>query len=340
MKPTSILLLFVTGVLSDDKQYTCDWAKSPPSCEECTPSSPTQACGVPLASCQATCEPAVFAFCNSTYQCQECTQGQPGCTKTLAVCLADKSCVPPTPPPTPAPQYNCDWTKLTCSMCNNTKPGESCGQYSHEVDCTSNCKGATYAKCVDGACQKCTQGVGCTETLAICQAKCGSPPAPTPAGGSYSCDWTQVPPKCMPCSTPGCGGSQAQCAVNCHAVAFGKCDESTWTCATCDKGTPGCEQTMDVCKASCHPGPTPAPQYKCDWTSQPPACQACTTPGCGTTMAQCKPGCESMTYSACDQMTFTCKPCTQGAPGCMTTTNCEVDCKKFVPAPAPVGMYA
>ena len=45
---TILLPLLLVGVLSDDKQYTCDWAKSPPSCEECTPSSPTQACGVPL----------------------------------------------------------------------------------------------------------------------------------------------------------------------------------------------------------------------------------------------------------------------------------------------------
>lgn len=339
MRSTFAFILGASLVLGDDKQYTCNWAVSPPVCTECTPVG-TAPCGEPLATCQAQCKAATFAFCNSTYQCEECTRGAPGCNETLAVCLHDKSCTPPTPPPTPPPQYNCDWTKLQCTECHNTKPGESCGSYKTEGDCTSNCKGATYAKCVDGACQTCTDGPGCTETLQICQAHCGAPPAPTPAGGEYSCDWTQLPPKCMPCSTPGCGGTEADCSKNCHAVGFGKCDKTTWTCSACTKGEPGCEQTMDVCKASCKPGPTPAPQYKCDWTSQPPVCDTClptlSQPTCGTTLAQCKPGCQGVTYSACDKTDYTCKTCHQGSPGCMTTANCKVDCVKPVPAPAPI----
>jgi len=81
-------------------------------------------------------------------------------------------------------------------------------------------------------------------TLHDCASVCGNQ-----SQTNYGCDWTNSSnPKCV----AGKGSqSLSDCAQQCHAVQFAKCNPVTGQCESCQQGEPGCQYTVDYCKASC-----------------------------------------------------------------------------------------
>jgi len=244
----------------DCSGYSCNYTTAQPQCLISQDGSFTD-----QTQCEQTCKTAQFARCDKeTKQCNPCAQGEPDCQYTKDEC--QQSCA--------LQHQSCNYTTHQCQDCNplsdpncTQSAGEcsyNCAHDSHGVcnpltgtcdtcdptkgtpgcadQCNATCTKSLNFQC-DNATKTCIPGQG-NQTLQDCAQNCQNQTQTT-----YGCDWSNATsPQCV----AGKGTqSLSDCAQNCHTVQFAKCNPVTGQCESCQQGAPGCQYTVDYCKASC-----------------------------------------------------------------------------------------
>jgi hypothetical protein len=240
---------------------------------------PSGSCGPAVATCGSSTAAGqgCYTDCAGTCDCHSRTcQASPAPTTTMApatTTLAPPTTAaptttvapPPTPPtpavptpapapPTPAPaptgkNYYCNWQDPAGPKCVDdiSKPEQTL------EDCSLKCAPAVYARCnaESSKCEECTfDPFTCPTTEAVCTAKCGAAPTPTPSGDHFYCDWNTMQCKEDP-KVPV--QSKDSCAKKCVAAEYASCNTATGQCTECKWDPATCTTEKDVCKAKCKP---------------------------------------------------------------------------------------